>query len=124
MGFNIEKEREEFEEYYAKNHVPSIMVGRTFDQRNGYYVRDEVQLMWLGWQAAKGHAAKQDGWIKVEDKLPPTDETVLLLDYRNNMQSGYLDGDAVAFVYTYGDSWLDDGVITHWKRLPALPEKE
>ena len=117
MGLDIEKERAAFEEWYG------ALNGLKRDN-NGNYLYAETFVGWRIWQAAKRHAAKQDGWISVEQNLPSPDDTVLLRDYGNNMRSGYLDGDAEAFVYTDGDSWLDDGVITHWKRLPALPEKE
>ncbi|MFC3873290.1 DUF551 domain-containing protein [Neisseria musculi] len=110
----LEKEKQAFEEWFdeqaTKNDDFRWEVER-FDAR-------------LGWMAAKEHAAKQDGWINVEENLPNPDDTVLLRDFRNNMQSGYLDGDAEAFVYTDSDSWIDDGVITHWQPLPTPPKTE
>lgn len=81
-------------------------------------------LMQLAWLGAKEQAAEQGGWISVKESTPSLDDTVLLRDYQNNIRSGYLDGDAEAFVYTDSDSWIDDGVITHWQPLPAPPEKE
>lgn len=68
--------------------------------------------------------ANQNRWIGVNDSLPPENETVLLLDHRNNMRSGYLDGDAIVFIYTDSDDWLDDEMITHWQPIPALPENQ
>ncbi|HFC8542679.1 TPA: DUF551 domain-containing protein [Neisseria weaveri] len=68
--------------------------------------------------------SKTSGWISVNEAVPSPDDTVLLRDLHNNMRSGYLDGDAEAFVYTDSDSWIDDGVITHWRPLPTPPEKE
>lgn len=81
-------------------------------------------LMQLAWLGAKEQAAEQGGWISVQHNLPNPDDTVLLLDNRNNIRSGYLDGDAEAFVYTDCWSRIDDGIITHWQPLPAPPEAD
>lgn len=110
----IEKERHAFEEWYG---APNPLKRDS----NGNYLYASAHNAWTIWQAVKEHAAGQDGWISVEEAIPSPDDTVLLLDSRKNIQSGYLDGDALVFIYTDTDDWIDDGIITHWQPLPEPP---
>lgn len=101
----IKKERKNFINWYKKQNID-------------FSIEPDSFIAFQGWLAAKEQAAAKACWFNVEERLPSPDETVLLIDYRSNMQSGYLDGDALAFVYTDEGSLLDDGVITHWRYLP------
>ncbi|WP_082103222.1 DUF551 domain-containing protein [Robbsia andropogonis] len=73
------------------------------------------------------------GWIKVSDKLPPPDEPVLVLYFRD-IRVGVRCKETPGFEdtfssYDYWDDAYDDGQawewndVTHWMPLPEKPEQ-
>lgn len=58
------------------------------------------------------------GWISVEDRLPPVGIEVLVIDEYDNYSRDTIDEDSDGF------SWIDDGEYTHWRELPEPPARE
>ncbi|WP_180056661.1 DUF551 domain-containing protein [Acinetobacter sp. YH12090] len=79
---------------------------------------NQINFGWKLWQAAKAQAVQ--GWINVDDKLPPVDETVLVCwDYAPDIEPEK--------EYTTIDENLDeywpncqDEPPTHWMPLPKV----
>jgi hypothetical protein len=56
-------------------------------------------------------------WISVKDKMPPSNERVLICSDCGTVQIGYT---------TRKDEWRKVGVnpVTHWQPLPESPTKQ
>ncbi|MCQ9325545.1 DUF551 domain-containing protein [Neisseria dentiae] len=103
----LEKEKQAFEEWFnakaAKDDDFRWEVER-FDAR-------------LGWMAAKEHAAKQGGWISVEEKLPTEDDQYVLVwetvDGNSGAEQAFFNLPEKTFVNFAGDILK----ATHWQPL-------
>lgn len=87
------------------------------------------------WQAAKAQAVQ--GWISVEDGLPPCDfefcetgervsNAVLIhsaATYGFNMGMGHVNEDGVWNVYSGEHDFMNVLMVTHWMPLPDAPQE-
>lgn len=95
--------------YQLRTHINTNFVDRLV---NGYRtLRDERDAL-----AKLRDQGDRGGWVKVEDGLPTSRQTVLLFD-----------GMVTFTGYYSNNGWLDSGDclarrITHWRSLPPLPE--
>ena len=124
---DIQKEREAFEEKF--NHLDLSFV----DDLG--YCEIETQTAWEAWQAAKAQAVQ--GWISVEDGLPPCDfefcetgervsNAVLIhsaATYGFNMGMGHVNEDGVWNVYSGEHDFMNVLMVTHWMPLPDAPQE-
>lgn len=75
-------------------------------------------------------------WISVKDKLPESDDTVLVYNYQDGISLGYFDLEKVDgyfddegnVIYTADGwcicyPWTPKRGVTHWMALPDAPEE-
>lgn len=96
---------------------------------------NEINSSWCTWQAAKAQAVQ--GWISVEDGLPPCDfefcetgecvSNVVLIHsaatYGFNMGMGHVNEDGVWNVYSGEHDFMNVLEVTHWMPLPDAPQE-
>lgn len=65
----------------------------------------------------------KSGWISVKDRLPETDDTVLVCLQRGGYELGFYSDDSWRSLYlSYFETKELD--VTHWMPLPEPPEEE
>lgn len=131
-------EREEFEAFVKSDYDHNANL-KTENYGIVVYKDDEVESMWMAWQARAQSPISQneqqpkqipDGWISVEDRLPTDDRTVICADYGKFKINDYIPApDEIFGCNFYKGNWLGDAFgdypyilkVTHWMPLPTAP---
>ena len=106
----IEQERAKFE----KNIPESGIANYKQRLKSGEYAYDHIKFAWEMWQAR----AAQSEWMSVKDRLPETENSVLVCTERGYIFLSWASNEDVFWFYNEDE----DDRVTHWQPLPEPPE--
>jgi len=113
-----EKERADFEKAYAERFPFGSARFKFKRDELGDYEDGRTFAAWEMWKIAR--RSQPEGWISVEDRLPPACANVFAWKAQwNGRRREY--GAVVCYISCFPRECVEEDEITHWMPLPAPP---